>query len=94
MTGISQKSKRGGKKKRKVQTITEKTDARGIAVFDHVALDVYVVKVKANQNFVGENTIVNLFELHETSAKHHMTTTIKVRSQSMAFCYIKLLAEV
>ncbi len=36
--------------------------------------------------------MVNLFELHETSAKHHMTTTIKVRSQQMAFCHIKLIA--
>jgi len=50
-------------------------------VFDHVSLDVYVVKVKANQNFMKEAQMVNLFELHETSAKHHMTTTIKVRSQ-------------
>ena len=74
-------------------TFTEKTDARGIAVFDHVSLDIYVVKVKANQNFMQDSTVVNLFELHETSAKHHMTTTIKVRSQSMAFCHIKLLAE-
>lgn len=91
---MSQKSRRGKKKRKKKEiVITESTDERGIAIFDDLSLDIYVVKVKANQNFMNETQVVNLFELHETSAKHHMTTTIRVRSQAMAFCHIKLVAE-
>ena len=79
MTGMSQKSRRGKKKKKKVPLLEQKTDKRGIAIFDNVSLDVYVIKVKANQNFMNESKVVNLFELQEQCTKHHMTTTITLR---------------
>ena len=79
LTGMSQKSKRGRQKKKKIKCFTERTDERGISIFENVPLDIYVVKVAASQNFMNESTVVNLFELREQSGKHNMRTTIILR---------------
>jgi len=43
LTGMSQRSKRGRHKKKKIKCFTERTDERGISIFENVPLDIYVV---------------------------------------------------
>jgi len=40
--------------------VKELTDERGIAIFESIPMDIYVLEVKANKNFMKESQVISV----------------------------------